>query len=344
MYCFVMIFSFNLKKQEMKKILIGMMVIASVIYGCSKDNDDESTDNRPDNPEQPGVVPECITNLKAIAADSMVTLTWVNPNDNNAKQIEVRYNNQTVVLQQDQTQCVIAKLTNFCDYQFEVVRVGNSGKSSVGVSVSAMPYLPFRVVDAQVVQSGRYKDANGEKELIIETDYNFSRTNSANLQRYKLSGNLQYTTSGEVILDGVFSTYAHSADNNNLNIISFTKDLYSNALMLPVSSGTYIGFGWLEKVSGPEGVIEGKYVAYKHSTGELPDYTTTEDITLIVEKNGAWKKSYVKTTNDMSDSSTSSEEQGLFTESDIRSGKCFLLKYNNRYFLNLNLENYKRVE
>lgn len=327
----------------MKKFVIGMMVIASITSGCSKEND-ESIDTPNDNTEQPDVAPECITNLKAMASDSTVTLTWVNPNDKNAKQIEVRYNNHVVVLQQDRSQCVIGKLTNFCDYQFEVIRVGNSCKSSVGVRVSAMPFLPFSVVDAKAVQAGRYKDANGEKELIIEADDNFSRTNSSNLNRYKLSGNLQYSASGEVILDGVFSTYAHSANNDNLNIISFSKDVYSNALMLTVSSGTYIGFGWLEKVSGPEGQIEGKYVAYKNSTGELPDYRTTEDITLIVEKSGAWTKSYTKTTNDIADSSTSSEEQGVFSESDIRSGKCFLLKYNNRNFLNLNLENYKRVE
>jgi hypothetical protein len=337
-------FSSNLKRQEMKKLLVGMMVIASIIYGCSNDNDEVSPASPPDNPEQPDVTPESITNLKAIAAESTVTLTWDNPTDNNAKQIEVRCNSQVIVLQKDQTQCVIGKLTNFCDYQFEVVRVGNSGKSSAGVSVAAMPFLPFRVVDAQAVQAGKYKDANGERELIIEADNSFSLTNSTNPQRYKLSGNLRNVTSGEVILDGVFSTYAHSADNNNLNIISFTKDVYSNALTLSVASGNYIGLGWLEKVSGPEDRIEGKYVAYKHSTGELPDYITLEDVTLIVEKNGVWKKSYVKTTTDNDDSSTSTEEQGAFTESNIRSGEGFLLKYDNRYFLNLNIENCKRVD
>lgn len=324
----------------MNKLLTCIFVITTIIYGCNEGNEDEPTDKL----EQLDIVPGSITNLKAEAGDSTVTLTWVNPNDDNIKQIEVRYDNQVIVLQHNQSQCVIGKLTNFRDYHFEIVRISNRGQSSDGISVSTMPFLAFRIVEAMAVQSGRYKNANGQKELSIDMDNNFSRTNNANMMLYKLSGNIQCPISGEVVLDGVFSTYEHSADNEKLNIISFNKEFYSNALTLHLSNGTYIGFGWLEKVSGSEAQIEGKYVAYKHSNGEFPNYETNEEITLTIDKNGVWKKSYIKTTNDSEDSSTNSEEQGIITDSDIRTGKYYLLKHNGRCFLNINLELYKRVE
>jgi len=324
----------------MKKLLFGISMMSLLFYGCSKDNDDNSAINNEDI-----LAPNGVSALKAEESDGKVTLTWTNPSDIEITKIVVIHNDTEIEVDKGQTSYVIEGLTNFSEYKLEVMIVDNNGNRSKAESIIATPKIPFQIVDAGLPQIGRYKEVDGEKAFIFEKGNNVQLYNPSDLKNYKLNASLIYRNSGEVIIDGTYSTYAFENKISNVNIISFNTDVYNSALCVTLKSGTYIGFGLLEKISGPEGELEGKYAGYKHSTGELPNSEGSIEIEFTVSKNGSWENKYLKYSDQLNiQNNIVLNKTGSFTENDIRNRKYYLLKYNNRYFLNISVEFYKKVE
>ena len=153
---------------------IFIMIVAFILILCSCSNFSSDNKDAPDS-----IAPGPITNIKAIAGDSRVTLTWTDPNDEDLDGIHISYSETGssgraalssgfLIPKGDQT-VVISGLNNETCYSFSLqARDVNQNESNV-VTVSATPTAI--VVEFVTVV---FEQNNGNDPTIVTVEKNSS--------------------------------------------------------------------------------------------------------------------------------------------------------------------------
>ena len=196
----------NLLKQSICKrgtfisLIFSSLLVLFLFTACGKDSG--NSDASP---------PAEVTNLNGILNDGQVTLNWVDPADDDFKNVKITYipggNTAIEVLKGVQT-CNISGLTNGTEYTFTIKTVDAANNESAGVN--SEPYTPFLAETANVYMTTRItsegliavyealgrKPGSGQK---VAVKISTGESDHSNHLQPDLIGSLVETVAGDIV-------------------------------------------------------------------------------------------------------------------------------------------------